>query len=454
MGKRVGVFIDHDVIIRHFIKSEIFKEIEKDYKVIFIFPKNHRRVSVDLEKLNLREKYEVEIDQTRAYLIRMFYHASNVRKIIKKKSDEKIGEIKRYKKILGKKLFYFYYFILRFEIFFNIFKFFKKKKISNNKILDDIVKKENLNLIIHPTVLEGLFVYDLIEIGKKREIPTFFLMNSWDNPSTKALIDGSPDKLFVWGEQTKKHAKDLLGVPDEKIVIAGAAQMQLFKNNVSCNYKALINLDKKYQLICYAGSSRGLDEISQLHLLDEYIASKKLNIKILYKPHPWKNFANPNEKSFFDFKFKNVIMDIFSHKNYLARLNKDNAMDLNSISYENTNIILKSIDGLVTPMSTIMLEATMHGIPVQVYYPKNSDEFLGNFAHDTHRRMFKEFFHRVSIVTSKGPKDFILNFESLLAQIGDKLHNEILVKQSEYFNVSLSKDYIKILKEEINKINE
>lgn len=86
MEKSVGVFIDHDVIIRHFIKSEIFKEIEKDYKIIFFFPKKHRRVTVDLEKLNLREKYEIDIDQTRAYLIRMFYHASNVRKIIKKKN--------------------------------------------------------------------------------------------------------------------------------------------------------------------------------------------------------------------------------------------------------------------------------------------------------------------------------------------------------------------------------
>lgn len=454
MEKSVGVFIDHDVIIRHFIKSEIFKEIEKDYKIIFFFPKKHRRVTVDLEKLNLREKYEIDIDQTRAYLIRMFYHASNVRKIIKKKTDEKIGEIERYKKILGKKLFYFYYFVLRFEIFFNIFKFFKKKEISSNEILDDIIKKKNLNLIIHPTVLEGLFVYDLIEIGKKRKIPTFFLMNSWDNPSTKALIDGTPDKLFVWGEQTKKHAKDLLDIPDEKIVVAGAAQMQLFKNNISSEYKNLINLDNKYRLICYAGSSRGLDEIGQLHLLNQYITRKKLNIKILYKPHPWKNFANPNEKNFFDFKFENVIMDIFSRKNYLARLNNDNAMDLNLISYENTNHILKSIDALVTPMSTIMLEATMHGIPVQVYYPKNSSEFSGNFAYDTHRRMFKEFFHRVSIITSKSSKDFILNFESLISQIGDKLHNEILIKQSEYFNVSLSKDYIKILKEEIKKINE
>ena len=32
-------------------------------------------------------------------------------------------------------------------------------------------------------------------------------MNSWDNPSTKRSLIGNPDWLFVWGEQTKKHAE-------------------------------------------------------------------------------------------------------------------------------------------------------------------------------------------------------------------------------------------------------
>lgn len=452
MKKKVGVFIDHDIIIRHFIKSDIFKKAEKENDVIFFFPKNHNRVQADLEKLKIKKKVEVNIDKNRAYKIRMFYHASNVRKILKKKLNEKKDEIQRYKNILGKKLFYFYYFVLRNQILFSIFKFFKKKEISENYDLLEIISKYSLNVIIHPTVLEGLFVYDLIEIGKKKKIPTIFLMNSWDNPSTKALMDGNPDKLFVWGEQTKKHAMDLLNIPEKNIIISGAAQMQLFKDDVLDSYKIKINIDKDYKLICYAGSSRGLDEITQLKLLEEYIEHKKLKIKILYKPHPWKSFENKNEKNFYDFEFKNIIMDIFSKENYLIRSQKKSSINLDLINYYNTNEILKSADALITPMSTIMLEATMLGIPVQVYSPRNAKEFFGNFALDTKRRMFKEFFDRVSVIVSESSKDFILNFEKLIIQIENKVHREIISKQSEYFNETFNKDYSSILCDEIKKI--
>jgi hypothetical protein len=40
-------------------------------------------------------------------------------------------------------------------------------------------------------------------------------MNSWDNPSSKAFIVGTPDRLFVWGEQTKQHAVRYLQMPEE-----------------------------------------------------------------------------------------------------------------------------------------------------------------------------------------------------------------------------------------------
>ena len=74
------------------------------------------------------------------------------------------------------------------------------------------------------------FVNDILEVSKNIGIPNIFLINSWDNPSTKSLMYGYPDRLFVWGEQTMKHANHFLNIPKKNIIISGAAQFEIYKN--------------------------------------------------------------------------------------------------------------------------------------------------------------------------------------------------------------------------------
>ena len=48
---RIGIFIDHDIMIRHFIHSKVFSLLIKNHKVDFIFPpKGHRRITLDPSK--------------------------------------------------------------------------------------------------------------------------------------------------------------------------------------------------------------------------------------------------------------------------------------------------------------------------------------------------------------------------------------------------------------------
>jgi len=78
--------------------------------------------------------------------------------------------------------------------------------------LDALLEDERPDVIIHPCVLEGAFLNDLIVATQARGIPFVVIMNSWDNPSTKQAMAGSPDYLLVWGEQTKRHAIEFVGV--------------------------------------------------------------------------------------------------------------------------------------------------------------------------------------------------------------------------------------------------
>ena len=48
---RIGIFIDHDIMIRHFIHSKVFSLIIKKHKVDFFLPPvGHRRITLDPSK--------------------------------------------------------------------------------------------------------------------------------------------------------------------------------------------------------------------------------------------------------------------------------------------------------------------------------------------------------------------------------------------------------------------
>ena len=63
--KRIGIFIDHDIIIRHFIKSDVLSSLSDEYIVHYIFPENHKRVSTDVSKLGLENVDFVKVDSKR-----------------------------------------------------------------------------------------------------------------------------------------------------------------------------------------------------------------------------------------------------------------------------------------------------------------------------------------------------------------------------------------------------
>ena len=63
-------------------------------------------------------------------------------------------------------------------------------------------------------------------------------------------------------------------------------------------YRKLIGVKKNVPLVCYAGSNIGVNETKHLKIIDNELIKNKVNIKILYRPHPWKKF-HKEEKIFF-----------------------------------------------------------------------------------------------------------------------------------------------------------
>lgn len=438
---KIGIIFDHDITIRNFLDTDAFGGLLKRYNVDLIFPKKHKRVS---KEYNGKIPYHlIDIDLSRAHKIRLLYHFQSIHNLKKRKNfKDRNQKKKNLIKILGYKKFYLINFFSYLGLFPILKFFFNSLLIKKNYRLFEFFEKQNYTHLIHPTVLEGLFIYDLItykKITPKTKI--IFLMNSWDNPSNKALIDGYPDFIGVWGEQTKNHCSELLNIPEKNISIIGSPQLSMYKNF----YKK--NTDSNKKILCFAGSSLGLNETSHLEIIDRIILNYNLNIEVIFKPHPWKTF-HPEENFFEEKNFKNIKIDRFSEENYKYRF-KNDKINLDLIKNDNTLKTLEKIDCLITPLSTIMLESAMCGIPFALYVPEKKNECKSLFYGQENNLIYQEF------ITNMNPIMFsdITSYHEIILQLIKNVENEIYKKKlslnSSYF-CSLSNSYNKSIETLIN----
>ena len=63
---------------------------------------------------------------------------------------------------------------------------------------------------------------DYLRAAQAVGLPTAILVTSWDNLTSKSLIDPLPDRLFVWNELQRREAAELHGVPGDRVVVTGA----------------------------------------------------------------------------------------------------------------------------------------------------------------------------------------------------------------------------------------
>jgi predicted glycosyltransferase len=63
---------------------------------------------------------------------------------------------------------------------------------------------------------------DYLRAAQALGLPTAILVTSWDNLTSKSLIDPLPDRLFVWNAFQRREAAELHGVPAERVVVTGA----------------------------------------------------------------------------------------------------------------------------------------------------------------------------------------------------------------------------------------
>ncbi len=448
---RIAVFIDHDILIRHFVLNRVLAPLSGEHRVVYVFPAKHKRVRMDLEALGPCLYRTVPVSEERAYLYRRLYHAT-VLKQLRGTGDYAIV-VRFWRDALGRKAFlesWFYSWRLTYQ-------YYQKKmlaRVGEDRELSVLLAAEEPDILLHPTVLEGLFVGDLLRWGKDHGTPTVFVMNSWDNPATKAMIMGYPTRLVVWGEQTRQHAIGHMGMPPERIACLGAAQFDVFRKSPKEDaegYRRRLGIPAGRKVLLYAGSSKGLNETQHLVALDHAIERGDLsNCVVLYRPHPWRAYPE-GEPDFCSLTWRHVLLEPSMEACYKSSRGADR-IRVDLANYEDTHTALNAVNAVISPLSTILLEAALHGKPVGAYLPDEdmkSNKFLFAAANMAH---FREFFERVDCVKCESADRLVEDCRRLLEKTDEPGIDKKLKKQCEYFVTPSDRPYADRLNELIRCI--
>lgn len=427
-------------MVRHFVMNGVLPALERDHDVVFVFPEGHRRVTVDLASLPLRRRRSVAVSSERAWRFRRLYVAT-VLKTMRWTSDRR-PLFRFWRESLGREAFWESW-LYSWPLSYGYYRRKMLARIGDNPELERLLLEERPDVIVHPTVLEGLFVSDLVEYGRRLGIPTVFLMNSWDNPAVKAMMLGAPDRLVVWGEHSRQLAHERLAMPLDRILGFGAAQFDVYREpprEPPQQYRRRLGVPEGHRLLLYAGSSKGLDETSHLIALERAVASGELpRCTVLYRPHPWRAVA-AGEVDFYARAWNHVLMEPEMADYYRRLRGGDDSMYL--ADYRQTHVTLSAVDAVVSPLSTILLEAALHGKPIAAYLP--DEDMRTNSAMFTMVKTahYRVFFERVECVQCLRPEDLVRDCGRLIEQAGDEPRAERLRRQCEFFVAPTEASYV------------
>lgn len=424
---KILVFVDHDIIIRHFLHSRVFDALVRQHDVVFVFPEiGHKRVTSDLSALNLGNArvHHLSVSNERLKI----WQGLMLADLLRWRPGSHFAAMRRFHRSTGALRAAMIYSVLALPGLFQIFRAWSHRRIDARpyRDLDALLDLERPQVLIHPTVLAGVFINDLVAASRSRNIPLVAIMNSWDNPSTKRAMTGRPDWLLVWGPQTRSHAIEFMEMPPERVICFGAAQFDLYRNPPRIDRREFCcrhGIPPDVRILLYAGSSKGTDEFSHLCLLDDAIDKGAIgHAVVVYRPHPWGEGGKGGNRML-DHNWRNVRIEQ-TMRGYLERV-KTGSPGITTPDYRDTHDLLSAVDALVSPLSTIIIEGALHGKPVLCFLPEEGDK-TSHYAFALPMTHFDDFFAESSFLVAKGESSLVPAVHSLLERAGDVAFEQAL----------------------------
>jgi hypothetical protein len=430
---RIVVFIDHDIVYRHFVHSRVFSDLISAHDVTFVFPKqgpDNKRLTTSVSAAEVGATIEwVPIESERIEIWRRLFQVSQLR--------WRPGAEWRHLRAITRHLIGArasrVYAILGLPGIYQLFRAYSLRRLASMPTtINGVLDRLKPDVIIHPSVLEGTVINDVVEQAERRGVPSILIMNSWDNPATKRAVVGNPSHLLVWGPQTRDLAVKFMNIPPARVTTFGAAQFDIFRKAPRITREAFCaahDVDPSKRVLLYAGSSKGSDEFAHLQSLEAAIDDGTLaNVAVIYRPHPWGKGGYKGER-LLDHPWRHVRIER-SMRSYLEEI-RAGKKRIYLADYADTHDVLSSIDALVSPLSTILLEGGLHGKPVLCFVP---DEKEGSSLKLQARLVhFDAMYENPLFLKAHGDAALVGKIAELMALVSDADFSAQLQRACEFF---------------------
>ena len=295
--------------------------------------------------------------------------------------------------------------------------------------------RERPDFFILPSAILDYCTDDVLQIAEKLKIPTIMLVAGWDNLSSKGILYHYPSAMGVWGEQNRRHAIDIQKTLPERVFTIGAPHYDDFHPIDEVNkagLRAEFGLPSQGKTLLFAGTFRLFDETQLLKEIDEAIENGQLpQMKILYRPHPWRVNRN-SEEDFFTQTWQHIHMDPEIVKTYQVAKAKGRGAIPDDFGIRTKHLIkiYQSVDAVISPMSTVLLEALLFGLPVQAVAFSDGKHSWSSDKVSTMEH-FKELFAIPNLLVSRKREDFFPQIKSLVDLSGRVDIQQALVESTQ-----------------------
>jgi hypothetical protein len=146
---------------------------------------------------------------------------------------------------------------------------------------------------------------DAIKVARRLGLPSIMLVWSWDNLSSKAVLQEQPDRLLVWNDVQCSEAVELHGIPAERVEVVGAANFDRFFEEFDAS-PGRGDRDGRPATILYLGSSPNI-AADEPEIFDRWRRALRSSgdrilqeAAIVVRPHPasverWRAWPTPED---------------------------------------------------------------------------------------------------------------------------------------------------------------
>lgn len=248
-----------------------------------------------------------------------------------------------------------------------VIRFFDAKIVKTPQPLKEFFNKYNPSLIFLADLFDNTEAAFLRE-AKRRRIKTIGFLSTWDRVTSRWMIRLLPDFMIVFNKQLKEETARYADMPEEKIYISGAVQLDNHFNHKPTKRP----FQEKY--IVYGPLGRAFDASAEsdremVALLNSIVEEKRCGLsgdeKIIVR-FPPNDFINESELK----KYPHIIYDI-PGKRFGAVRGQDWDMSSDEIDYLTDLLYYSSF--VICYYSSLSIDAVVLDKPVINinFYPTN-----------------------------------------------------------------------------------